>query len=46
MFSKEKLYLVGHSWGSVLGLFFIQRYPELVEKYVGCGQVVNMKKQY
>lgn len=43
-FGKEKLYLVGHSWGSVLGIKFIQAYPDLVEKYVGCGQVINMKK--
>lgn len=43
-FGQEKIYLVGHSWGSVLGLTFIQKYPELVHTYVGCGQVVNMKK--
>ena len=43
-FDQEKLYLVGHSWGSVLGIKFIKRYPDLVHAYVGCGQVVNMKK--
>jgi len=43
-FHQDKLCLVGHSWGSVLGLKFIQRYPDLVHAYVGCGQVVNMKK--
>ena len=43
-FKQKKLYLVGHSWGSVLGMEFIQMYPELVHTYVGCGQVVNMKK--
>ena len=43
-FHQDKLYLVGHSWGSVLGLNFIQRYPDLVHAYVGCGQIVNMKK--
>ena len=43
-FHQDKLYLCGHSWGSVLGLKFIQRYPDLVHAYVGCGQVVNMKK--
>lgn len=43
-FQQKSLYLVGHSWGSVLGLRFVQRHPELVRAYVGCGQVVNMKK--
>jgi pimeloyl-ACP methyl ester carboxylesterase len=43
-FQQEKLYLVGHSWGSVLGMMFIQRYPQLIYAYVGCGQVVNMQK--
>ena len=43
-FCQEKVYLVGHSWGSVLGLRFCQLYPALVRAYVGCGQVVDMKK--
>ena len=43
-FGHKKLYLLGHSWGSVLGINFIKRYPELVHAYIGCGQVVNMKK--
>lgn len=43
-FHQENLYLIGHSWGSVLGLSFIQKHPELVKTYIGCGQVVNMKK--
>ena len=43
-FRQNSLYLVGHSWGSVLGLTFTARHPELVKTYIGCGQVVNMKK--
>ena len=43
-YNQEKLYLVGHSWGSVLGLKFTKLYPELIHAYIGCGQVVNMKK--
>ena len=42
--NQKKLILMGHSWGSVLGLLFIQKYPEFVSYYVGIGQVVNMKK--
>lgn len=43
-YNQDKLYLVGHSWGSVIGLKFIKLYPELIETYIGCGQVVNMEK--
>ena len=43
-FHQSSVYLVGHSWGSILGLRFVQAYPELVHTYIGCGQVVNMKK--
>ena len=41
-YHQEKVYLIGHSWGSVLGIRFIQEHPELVRHYIGCGrQVVN-----
>lgn len=43
-FQQKKLYLVGHSWGSVLGLEFVQKHSELVKCYIGCGQVINMQK--
>lgn len=43
-YEQKKIYLVGHSWGSVLGLKFCQLHPEMVHAYIGCGQVVNMKK--
>ncbi len=41
-FNKEKIYLLGHSWGSVLGTLVVQRYPDLFHAYIGMGQVVNM----
>lgn len=31
------------SVGAFLGLYFIQRHPEYVCTYIGCGQVVKMK---
>lgn len=43
-FQQEKVYLLGHSWGSVLGMKFIQQYPELIHTYIGCGQVVDMRQ--
>ncbi|WMM23590.1 alpha/beta hydrolase [Tissierella sp. MB52-C2] len=43
-YKQDKVYLLGHSWGSVIGLKFVQLYPELIHTYIGCGQVVNMEK--
>jgi pimeloyl-ACP methyl ester carboxylesterase len=40
-FHKDKILIVGHSWGSALGLLFVQKYPDLVHAYVGSGQMVN-----
>lgn len=41
-YNKEKIVLLGHSWGSVLGSTFIKRYPEEVAYYIGVGQVICM----
>ncbi|WP_233698435.1 alpha/beta fold hydrolase [Paenibacillus profundus] len=41
-YHKEKIIILGHSWGSVLGSLFSKKYPELVQAYIGVGQVVNM----
>ena len=43
-FNQEKIFLVGHSWGSVLAIKLIQNHPEIILKYIGVGQVINMKK--
>ncbi|MDF2674433.1 MAG: hypothetical protein K0R09_2701 [Clostridiales bacterium] len=41
-FGRSKIYLAGHSWGSVLGSMLVYRYPEKFCAYIGIGQVVNM----
>ncbi|MCL1847491.1 MAG: alpha/beta hydrolase [Coriobacteriia bacterium] len=41
-FNKEKVFIVGHSWGSVLGVLLSQRYPQRIAAYVGMGQLVNL----
>jgi len=38
---RRKLILVGHSWGSMLGLGAARAQPELFHALVGTGQVVN-----
>lgn len=44
-FKKEKIYLLGHSWGSTLGTLVVQKYPEDYYAYIGVGQVVNSMEQ-
>ena len=39
MYGKEKIGLIGHSWGSVLGSAFALEHPEHVSCYIGCGQM-------
>lgn len=41
-YGKDKIIIMGHSWGSVLGSLFTLKYPHLVLGYIGVGQVVNM----
>ncbi|PTL84573.1 alpha/beta fold hydrolase [Vitiosangium sp. GDMCC 1.1324] len=40
-FSQEKVFLVGHGWGSILGVLLAQRRPERLHAYIGTGQRVN-----
>lgn len=40
-YQKEKIYLVGHSWGTELGLYVVDKYPEKVAAFISIGQVVN-----
>lgn len=40
-FGQEKIYLVGESWGSALGIWMAQRQPELFHAFVGTGQMVS-----
>lgn len=43
-FGKEKIYLVGHSWGSVIGLNAVHLMPHLFQAYIGIGQVVDVQE--
>jgi pimeloyl-ACP methyl ester carboxylesterase len=40
-FHKERISIVGHSWGSCLGTLLAQRYPDCIDTYVGMGQLAN-----
>ncbi|TXK80696.1 alpha/beta fold hydrolase [Paenibacillus sp. N3.4] len=41
-YNKQKIVLLGRSWGSVLGSTFIKQYPEEVAYYIGVTQVISM----
>lgn len=38
-FPKQKLIVMGHSWGSVISTGMVQQRPDLFDTYVGTGQV-------
>ncbi|MBQ7859414.1 MAG: alpha/beta hydrolase [Faecalibacterium sp.] len=38
---KDKIFLLGASWGTELGTFVCHRHPDKVAGYIGYGQVVN-----
>ena len=40
-FVQEKLYLLGHSFGTYLGLSVVNQYPELYYAYVAMSQITN-----
>jgi pimeloyl-ACP methyl ester carboxylesterase len=43
-FNREKIYVMGHSWGTLLGLSTAYQYPELYYAYFGVGQVAHQYK--
>jgi len=40
-FNKQKVFLVGHSSGSIIGIKVAHKYPEKIQSYVGVGQIIN-----
>lgn len=42
-YGPEKVYLLGHSWGSVIGVRYAARHPEDIHAYVGVAQIVSMR---
>lgn len=43
---RRDLYLVGHSWGAVLGALAVARNPEPFHAFVGVSQPVNLQDAY
>ncbi|MBS3168651.1 alpha/beta hydrolase [Candidatus Woesearchaeota archaeon] len=42
-FKKKKVYLMGHSFGSMLGTLAVKNYPQLFHAYIGVAQATNMR---
>lgn len=40
-FHQNKLHLMAHSWGSMIGLSLVKRYPEKFYSYTGFSQITN-----
>lgn len=43
-FDEDKIYLVGQSWGSTLGVLAAQQQPDLYHAFVGVGQMVSQRE--
>ncbi len=40
--NKDKVIILGHSWGTLLGTHLAKKNPELLHAYVGTGQMTNI----
>ena len=43
-FDERKIYVIGESWGSILGVLAVQRRPDLFHAFIGSGQMVSPKE--
>ena len=42
-FDQPKIFIAGHSWGSMLATWTVQKYPEHFYAYIGIGQVADTR---
>jgi pimeloyl-ACP methyl ester carboxylesterase len=43
-YHQQKIFVLGHSWGSVLGLRLASRHPEWLYAYLGVGQMIDTRR--
>jgi pimeloyl-ACP methyl ester carboxylesterase len=44
LFQQNKIYILGHSWGSYLASLVVQEQPSYFYAYLGVGQIGDMRK--
>ncbi len=44
-FGQQRLYLIGHSWGSYLGLLAVRAHPEYYAAFIGMGQIAGSRDE-
>ena len=42
-FDQDRIYLLGQSWGSTLGVLAVQQHPEKYAAFIGVGQMVSQR---
>ena len=42
--NKKRLFALGHSWGSFLGMELARRHPDWLHAYVGTGQMIDTQR--
>ena len=40
---KDRIIIMGYSWGSVVGTVLVQSYPQYFSAYIGLGQLINLR---
>ena len=43
-YKQRKVFLLGHSWGSIVGLSVAVKRPDLLYAYIGMGQVIDFRQ--
>jgi pimeloyl-ACP methyl ester carboxylesterase len=43
-FDEPKIYLLGESWGTILGVLAAQQRPDLYHAFIGSGQMVSVRE--
>jgi pimeloyl-ACP methyl ester carboxylesterase len=44
VFPQNKIFVIGHSWGSLIGVKLVQKYPGDYTAFISVGQIVNPGK--
>ncbi|MCK9687376.1 alpha/beta fold hydrolase [Scleromatobacter humisilvae] len=39
-YGKQKIFVLGHSWGSIIGLELARKHPDWLHAYIGMGQMI------